>query len=88
MSETDEVLHVVGIACQVFDLFLQVHPYANGNGHVARFIMWALLGRYGFWPVRWPIEPRLKDPEYISMLLRHRNGDRRPFIDHVFNCID
>jgi fido (protein-threonine AMPylation protein) len=83
----EKLLHVVGLACQVFDLFLQVHPYANGNGHAARFITWAILGRYGFWPVRWTIEPRPADPPYTPLLRQHRAGDRQPLVEFVLNCI-
>jgi fido (protein-threonine AMPylation protein) len=87
LSEPDRLLHIVGVACLVFDVFLQVHPYANGNGHAARFIMWAILGRYGFWPVRWTVEPRPPDPPYTTLLLRHRAGDRKPLVEYVLNCI-
>jgi fido (protein-threonine AMPylation protein) len=87
LSAEAKVLHIVGVACQVFDLFLQIHPFANGNGHASRFIMWAILGRYGFWPVRWSVEPRPSDPPYTPLLLKHRAGDRRPLVEFVLNCI-
>lgn len=88
LSAEEKMLHVVSVACHVFDLFLRIHPYANGNGHAARFIMWAILGRYSFWPVRaWTVEPRPPDPPYTPMLVRHRAGDPKPLIEYVLNCI-
>src|SRR5580658_9409020 len=48
----------IRLACNVFELLLLIHPYGNGNGHMARFAVWAILGRYGHWPESWPVEPR------------------------------
>ncbi len=87
LPEHEKMQHVVAFACRIFDLFLQVHPYVNGNGHVARFIVWAILGRYGFWPVRWTIEPRPPNPPYIPYLLEHRGGNGKPLVEWVLNCI-
>jgi len=33
--------------CRVFELFLRIHPYANGNDHVARFVVWGVLRSLG-----------------------------------------
>ncbi len=57
--------YAIRLASNFFELFLRIHPYMNGNGHMARFIVWATLGRYGYWPERWPVEPRPPDPPYI-----------------------
>jgi len=38
-SEEDKVLFVVMFACRVFEAFLRIHPYANGNGHLGRFLI-------------------------------------------------
>jgi fido (protein-threonine AMPylation protein) len=87
LSDEDKVLHVTDAACAIFDLFLQVHPFANGNGHIARFMIWALMGRHGLWPVRWTLEPRPPDPPYIPLLQLHRAGNRRPLVEYVIKCI-
>ena len=44
---------VVVVACRVLEWFLRIHPYANGNGHIARLVVVGLLGRYGYWPRTW-----------------------------------
>ena len=64
-----KLYYVVAFMCRVFVEFLRIHPYANGNGHAARFISWAILGRYAYWPNAWPIEPR---PSFSRVLNFHR----------------
>lgn len=83
LPEHELRITTVAFACRVFELFLRVHPFANGNGHAARFCMWALLGRYGYWPIRWPIEPRPPDPPYTDLIARHRDGDTEPLEQFV-----
>lgn len=58
------VIEVVRFACLLLEEFFRIHPYADGNGHVGRLTVWAVLGRYGFWPDRWSVEPRPPDPPY------------------------
>lgn len=88
LPRADRLLFVVALACRVFVQFLRVHPYANGNGHAARFVIWALLGRYGYWPRRWPIEPRPPDPPYTSLIEEYRKGNTEPLERFVLTCID
>lgn len=78
LSRQDRLRYLVPFACRVFELFLRVHPYANGNGHVARFMVWCILGRYGHWPQRWSVEPRPPDPPYSEYIKRYRDGDTTP----------
>jgi len=87
LSNEDKVLYAVVFACRVFEIFLRIHPYVNGNGHVARFLIWAILGRYGYWPEQWPIEPRPSDPPYSQLIIEYRNGNREPLEHFVLQCI-
>jgi Fic family protein len=87
LSPNEKVLFAVVFACRVFETFLRVHPFANGNGHAARFLIWAILGRYGYWPTNWPIEPRPPDPPYTNLIMMHRNGNREPLERFVLQCI-
>lgn len=78
LSRRDRLRYLVVLACRVFEFFLRIHPYANGNGHAGRFMVWCVLGRYGHWPRRWSVEPRPPDPPYTDCIIRYRNGDKDP----------
>jgi fido (protein-threonine AMPylation protein) len=79
--------YAIQFACAVFEVFLRIHPYANGNGHVARWIMWALLGRYQFRFRGFPIEPK-PGPPYSDLIKAHRSGDRAGLEAFVLSAID
>ena len=87
LSAEDRILFAVTFSCNVLEKFLRIHPFADGNGHIGRLIIWCLLGRYGYWPVRWPIEPRPPDPPYSELIKRHRDGEREPLEAYVLDCI-
>jgi fido (protein-threonine AMPylation protein) len=87
IPRAQKVLQVVIFACRVFEVFLRVHPYADGNGHAARFLIWALLGRYGYWPRRWPIEPKPPDPPYSQLISDYRSGNHEPLEEFVLKTV-
>lgn len=83
----DKLLSAIAFACAIFDEFLRIHPYLNGNGHIARFLVWVILGRYGYWPSRFPIDPRPDRTLYMNALLAYRNGDKDPLEQYLLECI-
>lgn len=87
LSLPDKVLYLVAAVCMVFEQFLRIHPYANGNGHIGRFCVWAFLGRYNFWPRNWPVEPRPADPPYTELIKRHRDGDKAPLEMYILSLL-
>lgn len=87
LPQEEKILYVVVFACRVFEFFLRIHPYINGNGHVARFIIWAILGRYGYWPTRWPIDPRPPDPPYTELVRQYRDGNREPLEAYILSSL-
>ncbi|MCA0215633.1 MAG: Fic family protein [Proteobacteria bacterium] len=84
LSRTQLLAVTVPVLADVLVHFLTVHPYANGNGHMGRFIVWILLGRFGFWQSSWPFDDR---PPYDAALSAHRNGNFRPMEDLLFKSI-
>jgi fido (protein-threonine AMPylation protein) len=80
------LVHLVRVAARVFQIFLTIHPYANGNGHAARVLVCAILGRYGFWPSRWTVEPRPADPPYSPAIAAHRRGKTEPLEKFLLDC--
>ena len=86
ISSQDKFLYYVSFVCVTLCEFLRIHPYANGNGHISRFIVWWLLGKYGHWPKKWPLDQR-PAPPYTELLSRHRQGDCLPLEMYVLRCI-
>lgn len=82
--EPKDVVVVVGVACTLLVEFLRIHPYANGNGHMGRFIVWAVLLLARVRPRRWPLNEKLPHP-YGELLSRYRDGDRNPLIRFVLS---
>lgn len=74
-SAPEHLLDAVVVAARLFQDFLTIHPYANGNGHTARFLVWLLLARFGHEPTRWTIDPRPAYPNYAAAIAAHRRGD-------------
>jgi hypothetical protein len=87
LPKIDKIYYVVTFACRVFVEFLRIHPYCNGNGHLARFLVWVLLGHFGFWPKRWPVHDRPPDPPYSDLISQYRDGDRESLETFVMKCV-
>jgi fido (protein-threonine AMPylation protein) len=65
----------VRFACQAFVEILTIHPFVNGNGHVARALLWIILFHFGYAVPLWTIDPRPAFPDYSSMIAAHRRGN-------------
>lgn len=87
VSKEQKIVYIVAIACRVFVEFLRIHPYANGNGHIGRFLIFTILGRYGYWPKRWPLNDRPPDPPYSRLIAEYRRGKKTAFENFVLKCI-
>lgn len=74
LTQEEKLYGAVVIAARAFAEFLTIHPYANGNGHMARFLVWLLLGRFDYWPNAWTIEPRPNTADYVTAIAEHRRG--------------
>lgn len=64
--------------------FLTIHPYANGNGHMARLLVLAMLGRVNIRPAAWTLDDR---PPYDKAIFDYRRGNVKPLIQVIFQCI-
>ncbi|WP_343727836.1 hypothetical protein [Burkholderia seminalis] len=71
--DSDDLLRWIDVALERMVTFLAIHPYANGNGHVSRFLILCYLGAAGFYPESWPVDKRPPDP-YINAIVLYRNG--------------
>ena len=84
VPEEEKLYYVVTFACRVLVEFLRIHPYANGNGHIGRFIVWLILARFGYWPKQWPLNA---SPPYHELLKTYRDGDPLPLEEFVLQCL-
>ncbi len=83
LTAAQRAIAVVRLACAAFVSFLTVHPYADGNGHTARALLWIVLMRFGYVPSDWTIDPRPAFSDYGPMIAQHRRGTRDPLEQHV-----
>jgi len=89
VSNKDEKLrlltHVVNLCATTLERFLTIHPYANGNGHIARLLVWILLLRYKFPPVSWTLDQ--SPPGYGDLIQQYRAGDQKPLKVFIYKSI-
>lgn len=86
VSKAQKLLYLVNSAAAVHVEFLRIHPYANGNGHMGRFIVWCLLGKYGHWPKAWPFDDRPGSP-YTQLISDFRDGNSDPLVQFILKAI-
>jgi Fic/DOC family len=77
-STADQILQVVSFAALAHGEVLRVHPFANGNGRIARLIVAFICLRYGV-PMFLHIKPRPESDDYIRAS-RHSMGRPPDFV--------
>lgn len=80
----EKLTSIVVIACRILERLLTIHPYANGNGHMGRLVVWAVLWRYNYWPRKWPLN---EQPPYAQLLSLYRDGQPAPLEQFVLSCL-
>jgi hypothetical protein len=86
-TEPQKLLRTVKVVVSLFVYMLTIHPYANGNSHMGRFVLMAILARYGIFLARWPLNPRPPDPPYSDAIRAYRSGNEDALIRFVMQCI-
>ncbi|MDR1038895.1 MAG: Fic family protein [Deltaproteobacteria bacterium] len=64
--------------------FIQIHPFQDGNGRVARALASLVYIKAGFFP---PVVKAAGKPEYIDALDKANNGDLKPFTRYLSGLV-
>lgn len=68
-------------AAEVFVAFLTIHPYADGNGHMARLIILLWMFYFGFKVQDFTWHPRpYSSLQYDDLIQQHRDGNTKPLV--------
>lgn len=87
ITDEEKLYRTVELVAGLFVYFLEIHPYMNGNGHMARLMLIALLGVYGIYLSKWKIDPRPQDPPYSGAIKAYRDGNQAPLVRFILSCI-
>ncbi|MCZ8227520.1 MAG: Fic family protein [Burkholderiaceae bacterium] len=79
------LVRLIQILAATMVRFFTIHPYANGNGHMGRLLVWSALGLYNRLPVRWWLDR--SPPEYGPLIDAHRAGNAKPLEKYLMKCI-
>ena len=63
-STADQILQVISFTALAHGEFLRVHPFANGNGRIARLLVAFICLRYGV-PMFLHVKPRPESDDYL-----------------------
>lgn len=62
-----------------FARFLAIHPYANGNGHMSRLLLWSIFTMHSVNAAFWQVPSRnLQPPDHY--IAEYREGNSTPLI--------
>lgn len=73
----------IPLLCLTLEEFFRIHPYANGNGHAGRLLLFVLMVRHGFDPKGLELD---ESPAYGRAIHDYRRGKRRPLEDIMLKC--
>lgn len=79
--DEDGVRAVAETAAWAHSEWVRIHPFANGNGRIARLLGNAILVRYGLPPV-FRLRPR-PEGAYALAAMQSMYGDHQPMADYV-----
>jgi Fic family protein len=87
LKQAEKIAIYVKYVAALFVYFLEIHPYANGNGHMARFILSCFLARYKLFLSRFKVHPRPQDPPYSVAIANYRRGRTQDLERFILSCL-
>ncbi|MGP8475057.1 hypothetical protein [Burkholderia sp. PR2] len=86
LSAADALVGRLDVVLDRMVEFLAIHPYANGNGHMQRFIVWCFFAAMNFWPKKWPMDVRPPRP-YDDYIAAYRIGEKDPLRHYMLSLV-
>jgi Fic family protein len=83
-NKNKKAMHPVELAGIFHHKYLQIHPFKDGNGRVARELLNFILERNDYPPIVIPVKRR---QEYMEFLEKADNGDVIPLLEFFSLCI-
>lgn len=84
LPKLKEKLHSVEYAAMVHIIFVNIHPFTDGNGRVARLLMNLALLQSGYNIV---VIPPVVRADYISAIQKTNNGNNADFINFISEMV-
>ncbi|QBH18633.1 hypothetical protein EYC51_03490 [Alcaligenes faecalis] len=91
INAEQRLLNYCALLSKIFTKFLVIHPYANGNGHMARLIAWILLQKQGLASDFWSVADRPGTPRGVPLdecIVLFREGNLKPLMMYFLKGIN
>jgi hypothetical protein len=76
-KSAESVALLVPFIAQTVSTFQDIHPFADGNGHIGRLLVWVVLGHFDMLPDAWWLHQNPGD-EWNSAVHAHQVGEVLP----------
>jgi Fic family protein len=86
VRENPDELTPMELAAVFHHRFVQIHPFSEGNGRIARLLMNALLMKDGY-PFIATV-PKLDRPKYLKTLMEADLGNTSSFVNFIARCVE
>lgn len=83
-SEEAFLFHLAKYAARIIYDFIMIHPYCDGNGHISRYLLFAIVMPEGYTPYRWRIHPR-PTSEYIEAMKASSPTDQSELVKLIID---
>jgi fido (protein-threonine AMPylation protein) len=73
---------LIRYVAQVVSQFQDIHPYADGNGHVGRLLVWVIMGHFHLLPLAWWLHEN-PGADWDFRVMQHQRGNVVPLEDFL-----
>ena len=83
LAPKDRLRYLIVLCARVFELYLRIHPFANGNGHAAQFFLWMRWAGTITGPKTGPSTLPFPRSPYYAAITAYRNGNREALESYI-----